>query len=512
VLNRTVRLWRRVIVARWDEDGQALLFVLIAVALLVSIPLAIATTTVNQLGETTRNLNYDAAYEAAQAGLNDYLQDLDNNGSYSIYNKSNQTSPANAAFSGWVQASTTPLEYYSYAPTIVPATGLISLEVSGKAGSGSGQVVRTFDYTVRPATSLDDIYWSNYETLDPALVPSDGCGSEYYGQEGGAGNPTEGIPSACVIEFDSVDILDGPVFSNDTFRTCGTPTFESTVESGDSYYPPANYVVLSGCSGTPTFSDGPPTAVANTPPQTQIPSADAGYALADGCEFTGNVTLALTAVTSSGQHTTSIAWSGGTLASGSKSWCGSGSSGTINLSSMTAGVIYTPASITVSGTMAGSIDLLANNNITVSGSVTYPSGDIVTAANGTESDTQDALGLVAQNFISVSPTTNAGTTIDAAILSLTDSFYYPNWTSSGLEGALTVFGSIAQNYRGPIGTAYSNGSIATGFSKSYHYDTSLQTLWPPYFVPPTSAAWGATTYSECAQGLAYSVQGTKTVC
>jgi hypothetical protein len=119
---------------------------------------------------------------------------------------------------------------------------------------------------------------------------------------------------------------------------------------------------------------------------------------------------------------------------------------------------------------------------------------------------------VAQNFISMYPTTTAGTTIDAAILSLTDSFYLPNWTTSRLEGTLTVFGSIAQNNRGPVGTAYSTGAIASGFSKSYHYDTSLQTLWPPYFVPPTSAAWGATTYSECAQGLAYSVQGTKTVC
>jgi hypothetical protein len=97
-------------------------------------------------------------------------------------------------------------------------------------------------------------------------------------------------------------------------------------------------------------------------------------------------------------------------------------------------------------------------------------------------------------------------------LSLTDSFYLPNWTTAPADGTLTVFGSIAQNNRGPVGTANSSGGVATGFSKSYHYDTSLQTLWPPYFVPPTSAAWGATTYSECAQGLAYSVQGTKTVC
>lgn len=505
MLTMVGRRIRRLIRAGADEAGQALLFVLIASALLISVPLAIATTTIDQLPQTTRNLNWDAAYEAAQAGLNDYLQDLDNNGSYTLYNKSNQTTPANAAFSGWVEASTTPPEYYSYAPSIVPSTGLVSLEVSGEAGTGAGQVVRTFDYTVRPATSLDDIYWSNYETIDPALGSQYSSCDQYY-QSGSSPSST------CVIEFDTADVLDGPVFSNDTFRTCGSPTFKSTIESGNPNLA-AGYTAAPSCaSSTPVFNDGPPTIVANTPPQTSIPSADAGYALANGCEFTGNVTLTMTAVTTATPPDTSIAWSGGTLASGSKSWCGSGSSGTITTNSMTAAMIYTPASITVSGSMTGSLDLMANNNISVDGSLTYPTADVKTAANGTMYDSQDALGLVAQNFISMYPTTTAGTTIDAAILSLTDSFYLPNWTTSPLEGTLTVFGSIAQNNRGPVGTAYSTGAIASGFSKSYHYDTSLQTLWPPYFVPPTSAAWGATTYSECAQGLAYSVQGTKTVC
>jgi len=504
VLSLILRRVGRVVLARSDEAGQALLFVLIAAALLVSIPLAIATTTMNQLPETSRNLNWDAAYEAAQAGLNDYLQDLDNNESYSIYNKSNETSPANAAFTGWVQASTTPPEYYSYAPTVVASSGLISLEVSGKAGSTAAtQVVRTFDYTVRPATSLNDIYWSNYETTDPAL--NSACGSTYYNQGT--------VPSGCSIEFDSADVLDGPVFSNDTFRTCGSPTFESTVESGNSYYPTSGYVAAPGCSSsTPAFQDGVPTLVANTPPQSTIPSATITAAGADGCSFTGNVTLVMTAVTTATPPDTSIAWSGGTLASGSKSFCGSGSSGTITTNAMTSGLIYAAGTATVSGTMAGALDIIAGDNITVSGSVTYPSADIVTATNGTKSDSSDVLGLIAYNFISISPTTTAGTTIDAAILSLTDSFYLPNWSTDPTEGVLTVFGSIAQDYRGPVGTANSSGGVATGFSKSYHYDTSLQTLWPPYFVPPTSAAWGATTYSECQQGLAYSVQGTKTVC
>jgi hypothetical protein len=505
MLSSMVRHVRRLVVEHTNDAGQALLLVLIAVALLMSIPLAIATTTVDQLPQTSRNLNWDAAYEAAQAGLNDYLQRLDLNGGYGVYNKSNNTSPANTAFSGWVSASTTPAESYSYAPTVVPASGLISLEVSGKAGTGADQVVRTFDYSVRPSTSLDDVYWSNYETVDPALGSSSSCAAYY--------SSSSSPPSSCVIEFDSNDTLDGPVFSNDTFRMCGSPTFKSTVESGNPNVT-AGYVQAPSCSGgdTPVFDDGSPTLVANTPPQSSIPSADVTAALNDGCEFTGNVTLALSQYPTTTPTTTKIAWSGGTLASGSQSWCGSGSSGTITVSSMTAGLIYAAGNITVSGAMTGGLDLMSNNNISITGNITYPTGNIVTASNGTQSDATDALGLVAENLISLSPPNTSGMTIDAAILSLTDSFYLPSWTSAPNDGTLTVFGSIAQDFRGPVGTATSSGTVSTGFAKNYHYDTSLQTLWPPYFVPPYSASWGATTYSECVPGLASSVQGTKTVC
>ncbi len=173
------RCFRHVIPTPGNEAGQALLFVLIAVALLMSVPLAIATTTVNQLPETTRNLNWDAAYEAAQAGLNDYMQHLDSTPQYSLFNKANPD--GNTAFTGWVQASTSPLEYYSYAPT--NEVGEILLTVSGMAGGAptamrSGTVVRTFSFTVRATSSLNDVYWSNYETLDPNVTG--GSGDQAY--------------------------------------------------------------------------------------------------------------------------------------------------------------------------------------------------------------------------------------------------------------------------------------------------------------------------------------------
>ena len=129
--------------------------------------------------------------------------------------------------------------------------GQISLEVSGQAGTGRTQVVRTFDYDLSPATSLDDVYWTNYETRDPvlgALLPSPPSGYQYcatrvgepssdsYGQSPNnqavnAGFPSTGPPGngACEVSFQTGDTLNGPVFSNDTFRIvrlapCSTST------------------------------------------------------------------------------------------------------------------------------------------------------------------------------------------------------------------------------------------------------------------------------------------------
>jgi hypothetical protein len=63
--------------------------------------------------------------------------------------------------------------------------------------------------------------------------------------------------------------------------------------------------------------------------------------------------------------------------------------------------------------------------------------------------------------------------------------------------------AIAQNFRGPVGTT--GGS---GYLKNYKYDTSLQTLFPPFFIPPNGATWAPSSYEECASGLSKSVQNT----
>ncbi len=72
--------------------------------------------------------------------------------------------------------------------------------------------------------------------------------------------------------------------------------------------------------------------------------------------------------------------------------------------------------------------------------------------------------------------------IDAAILSTNHSWIVDNYKCGNLLGTLTVWGSIAQFWRGPVGT--SGGS---GYIKDYNYDDRLANQQPPSFLSPTNA-------------------------
>ncbi|HEX3909838.1 MAG TPA: hypothetical protein VHW67_03940 [Solirubrobacteraceae bacterium] len=75
--------------------------------------------------------------------------------------------------------------------------------------------------------------------------------------------------------------------------------------------------------------------------------------------------------------------------------------------------------------------------------------------------------------------------IDAAILSTNHSWIVDNYDCGKKMGNLTVWGSIAQFWRGPVGTG---GGSGTGYIKSYNYDNRLADQQPPSFLSPTNAS------------------------
>ncbi len=89
-------------------------------------------------------------------------------------------------------------------------------------------------------------------------------------------------------------------------------------------------------------------------------------------------------------------------------------------------------------------------------------------------------------------------TIDAAILSTAHSFIVDNFKCGKHLGYLNVWGSIAQFWRGPVGTG--SGSTGTGFTKNYNYDDRLETLQPPDFLSPTSSSLKLSRITEVKNG------------
>lgn len=173
---------------------------------------------------------------------------------------------------------------------------------------------------------------------------------------------------------------------------------------------------------------------------------------------------------------------------------------TLDESKCTYGTAY------LEGTLKGRLTIAAEANIIVTGNTTYSGG-----RTGT-----DALGLMANesvkiyhpvrctNYSAADKECNGGTNLNrpvgstfadvqlnAAILTLRHSFTVQQYQFGDRLGDLNLFGTIAQKFRGPVGTTGNSGYL-----KKYVYDTRMRYAPPPYFLDPVRSAWGVKTYGE----------------
>ena len=93
----------------------------------------------------------------------------------------------------------------------------------------------------------------------------------------------------------------------------------------------------------------------------------------------------------------------------------------------------------------------------------------------------DFLGLIAKKDVIIIDNAVNGNDviINAAILTLGDSFTVQNYASGPPRGDLTIYGSLSQKVRGPVGTFGWWGT--TGYQKDYHYDDRFVDTPPPYY-------------------------------
>jgi Tfp pilus assembly protein PilX len=536
-----------------EERGFSLIVALVVLSV-ATILLFSAIDAVLNGGQTTRNdLDQKRALLAADAGLSAYVQQLNANPNYW------DTCAASGGATGATGAKVTvpgsndngSIESYTYQN--VPATGSTGCDPNNaiasmiEAGSGptagtfrvkftgssapSGASTATATRTIvaqfKPASFLQFIYFTIFEIEDPSATGDSqtACATYYWTAPSPATGNTRNANCGGAIDFITGDALNGPVHSNDDMFICGSPSFGSTGSTGvtDAVETPG-FIGESSCTNSPRVNGVSPGSPTTTQAPTAVMPADDsqleqvadggnssqmnGCYAGAGCVFTGPTQIQLTGNTFT---VTNASYSG------TKTGL-SPSNGVIYIAntgnSLTCGVTYNPSSTdyttnggcgnaSVAGNYTTSLTIGAANDVIIYGNIT-------TTPGGTAAPTGTALlGLIANDFVRIAHPCTGGNNftsgiysvinnpiIDAAILAIDHSFIVDDYACGSSPGTITLWGTIAQNFRGVVGT-HNGATITAGYNKNYNYDTRLQSLSPPYFLNPVGAGWEVNRVTEC---------------
>lgn len=566
---------RRISPMRRGDDGLALLMVVASSLILTLIATAGLGYAVRDQRQSRHDQDYTAALQAATAGVQDYIAFVNQYGQ--AYNTTSSLYCANPAMQGgdsqlpsscswgstpaWVKVSdpsgSNPIpEYYHYDvdTTNAVANGQVVVTSTGKVNG----VTRTVQATVTDGGASDYVYFTDYETQDPAISGHTECrplsGSiPLHWWEMTQSQRKTADSNYCNIDFVTGDVLAGPVHTNDTARVADQPEFggdfttsdpacKQASSSNDYKITSANdYKDIDGCyrdggSAAAKFDQPPPAWIKSWVPDDNTNTLKA-TAQSAGCVYTGptrikflsNGTMQVwsrytTSVNSGCGSVSSLQSSSGATVTipanflvfvqnvpgGTSKQCAAGAigdglplSGDANMAS--ADQYCNEGNVYVEGSVNGRLTVAAENDVVVTGDILDSGG-----LNG-----DDIIGLVALNYIEVfhpvkktwsgysdlssswpHETVSGVLEIDAAMEALQHVFEVQAFQYGSPQGTIKLRGTIAQKYRGPVGTHYSDGTIASGYHKDYAYDSRLKYGPPPYFPHWTNATWSVTIFGE----------------
>jgi Tfp pilus assembly protein PilX len=505
---------RRRLAARFaQERGFTMILALGVLMVTMLLTAAVMTAVLGDTALTRADLDGKRAYAAAQAGLQAYMYQINDNSTTQWWATcANDTVgvPSPVAVPGTTTGAT-----YSYTPVpantatacitsdpigslIDTATGVLQMKFSGY----SGKAVRTIVASLRTVSPLSFLWYTVHETVDTSVGGSrcDVTPPPFY-------YSTPAPDSSCYIYWVSGDHMNGPMYTQDQLliESGASPTFgRSKRDLIESEVPTTglnDICAFSNCQGDPNILGTRVPDVQVTGTQVPLPTDNSnllGDATKHGLALPGTTTLALNGTTATATNCsssvscsppvtidltkqpifyatnaagcgstsytpTSISYPKGTTAQGSHYYgpCGD---------------VYVSGNYTTPLTIAAANDIIVTDDITTT---TDASGNPIGGAT---------LGLVANEYVRVMHPCNAGnpdTTIDAAILTLAHSFFVDNYNCGGLPlGQLTVHGAIAQFFRGIVGQVGSNGYL-----KNYNYDDRLSVILPPYLFDIQNTAW-----------------------
>lgn len=516
---------RRAPRAHAEDEGFALVVVLGTMTVLMLFLLATLAFAVNNTKPNRRGQDAKTALAAAQAGVDEYVARLTAADDYWTNGNNDST---NKAFSSagtpipGAAAGGAVFKYSVLTDAVQTASdGVIRLRSTGT----SRGVSRSITAQLTPASFLKYIYYSDIEALDPVLVktPDARCYTYYYN-----GRSTAPTGTCQEIQWTGGDTVDGRLHSNDALQINGPVNFTSP-ETGTSWKTPPIANRYWWGTGTPLSIKPRPEDVVPLPQTNQelqaVASTGSGcvYSGETRIRFTGAFMRVLSPGTKAGVpsrcYNTSTPNVEQLVAVPSVIYVddNSGTCGTLNAQGTAVGYPQPNEDVSgrsispyncakgdafVEGTLSGRTTLATKNNIVVTNDIYYSSG------TGGPITGTDVLGLIADNYVWVyHPVKDDGSNlatlanpgvfhIDAAILSVKHSFVVQNWDAGAvlspaggaLSTKLTVRGSIAQKFRGPVGQSKPDGS-RSGYLKNYTYDDRLLNLPPPFFLKPATSPW-----------------------
>jgi type II secretory pathway pseudopilin PulG len=557
---------------RRNEEGFTMIITVIGISLIALLVLVAVTAVNGDAQLTTRDSARKQAYEAAKAGIEEYAYHLHANTAY----WAECTEPAgttkeplgtkNALNQEGSTSNRRPVPGSTnteYAIELVPAngykkcekgnlssmlqagnvmTGTFRIRSNGYAGPSHVAITATF----KPASFLDYVYFTQYETSDPVTygipelikaaerqcvkwiregrytAPLKNEKGETLNKNGEIYSSGNGEPKYCdTISFVGKDNIKGPMHTNDAFVICEEPTLGRNVnDSIEVSSPPKGWYVSnesslnnpSNCKGGSnkrflgTFRTNAPVIVPPASNSELETIAEAGY------RFEGEVSICL-------EGSYMKVNSGRVLMNESHECPSTGtrmplpSNGVIYVKSIACTGAYSPFNLTYSSTASQC------GNVNVSGTYAKPltiaaANDLIITENLTKSSESAMLGLIANNFIRIYHPVNLKTEekcetvqgvttchpvttclsnaagslsnlkIEAAMLALMHSIIVDNYNCGAQLGNLNVVGALAQKFRGAVGT-----SNSTGYLKNYEYDNRLKLTEPPSFLQPVKSDW-----------------------
>ncbi|SHE89615.1 hypothetical protein SAMN02745225_01930 [Ferrithrix thermotolerans DSM 19514] len=526
-----------------DAQGDAVVLVVLAIMLMTLIPVALFTTSVAQLPIAQGEQEYQRALAAAEAGVSDYINrlnqsSLSQSGNYWQYSATNLPPDGNPAFTGWATVPHSNGEYFHYTPNTsqTASTGVVYLTSTGLSLHGSTPTYRTITVGIRPDGFLNYLTLTDKNVIDPYFAPyvsylsqtqaQNDCAYRYdqYNPSIGSDGPNMSLCSSLLAYYATGSTATGSLFSNDIYYMNGTPKFDgrvysaSTRVSGASSHP---YWIDPLC-GTTCSGDSPSFQNSSDPslhPSLAFPTLNTALESAaqqDGCIYVGPTYIHI-----EGSYMTVKSPETPTTGFTNPNCLGSGTlplpaNGVIYVENMSS-PLSCSGTVTIQGEslpcgegdaltqgrIQGQLTIGSANDIFITGDLEYQG-----CASG---GTTDVLGLVSNNFTELSSGfSSSNVTSDsclgqsittpviyAAILALNHSFDVQNFWSIPPSGNLYIFGSISEEYADLEGSFNQTG-LTNGYNTIYTYDQRLAYLTPPYFLSPLNAAWLQMSFSEVA--------------